>query len=84
MKITFLVANSNLMELTSPRIDLSEASRQVGNVEKKSLESTTIDNPTSVQSTSSIVLTKIFPSPIASPAANISAEVTDLTGRCDL
>ena len=84
MAVTFFVANSNLMELTSPRIDLSEANRQVDRVENKSSEPTTIDNPTSVPSSSSTALTRTFPSSTASPAANVSAEMTNLTGSCDL
>ena len=46
----FLVENSNRIELTFSRIDLSEYNLQVEEVVNKSVESRTIDNLTSVQS----------------------------------
>ena len=81
---TFLVANSNLIELSSSRIDLSEAIRQVDKVENKSFESKTMQRFTLVQMSSSIALTKTYTSSIASPGGIVSADVTDLTGRWDL
>ena len=84
MEDTSLVANSKRMELTSPRMDRSVAKRHVENVDNKSLESTTIHSLTSVPSSSSNAFANTFPSFIASPAPSISADVTDLTSRCDL
>ena len=81
---TFFVANSNLIELTSLRIERSKATRQVDRVETKSFESTTRHKLTSVPSSSSTALSRTFPSSIASAADEVSAEVAELTGRCDL
>ena len=39
MEDTFLVANSNLMELMSPRMDLSLAKQQFDKVDNKCFES---------------------------------------------
>ena len=72
------------MELTFPRMDRLVAKRQVDKIENKSFESTSIHSLTSVSSSSSMASTRTFPSSIASPAAKVSADVTDLTGLCDL
>ena len=83
MEDMYLIANSNLMELTSPRMDRSVAERQVDKVENKSLESTIIHRLTSVPRSSSRAFTNTFPSSIASHAASVSADVTEFTGRYD-
>ena len=84
MEVSFLVANSNLMELTSPLIDLSKANRPVHEVANKLLESTTIDDPTSIPSIFSTALTRTFRWSTASSNDNVSAEVAGLTGLSNL
>ena len=68
----------------SPQMDRSVANRQVDKVENKSMESIIIHRLTSVPSSSSRAFTSTFPWSTASPAASVSADVTDFTGRCDL
>ena len=61
MEVSLLVANLNLMELTSALMDLSVAKRQVEKVKNKCLESTAIRSLASVPSSSSTAFTNTFP-----------------------
>ena len=81
---TTFVENSNRAELTSLRIERSEANRQVESVVKGSFESTAIQWSILELSTSLNALTKTCLSSISSPAAKVSAEASNFTGRCDL
>ena len=65
-------------------MDLSVDKQQVDKAESKPLESTTIHCLTSVPSSPSKSFTSTFLSSLASSAAKVSADVTDLTGRYGL
>ena len=80
---TTLVANSKKIELTSPLIELSDASLQVYSAMKRSFGSKAIHISNSSFNSSLKALTKTLPSLIASPAPSVPGAPIDLTGRRD-
>lgn len=83
IRLNWWVSKPWRMRLTSERIDLSVAFRQFYSDSYRSFESISITKSNLMPRSSSKLWTKIFPSSMPGPAANVSADPIYFNGRFD-